>query len=435
LKDGILAQTISYADVTRVSTIEKGDRLEDAFHAYLCDQQERGSLVYDAYSSDLCKIYKKKGYYCAERKRDIVFDVVIELFRKGRDRPHSYVVFECKNHTRAIQERDVTDFSDKIGRLFQNAIKGVVVVSSSLQSGAENVARNRKMGIVKFAEHGLEVIADRKSRSPFESEFVRSQITRTEHRSKSLKFAAYFDGHFLSSIDQFLACIDLLHTTPNATKPLGDSAGVPYLTDEEIERSTSVLLQKTGYQSGPTDLERACSVLSINLTRTEQVVLDDDGSHILGSANFDRRSILVNDHKNKHRERFTVAHEIGHFCLNYDKFFRSETIVEQDLVLGEGAETRFFMDRLEHQANLFASALLLPEKSFRDRVSLLRKNWGIVDKGHGYIFVDDQPCNFEPYSQFVSDLSSFFDVSVQAIEVRLRKMGLLTDQRRNFKRK
>lgn len=419
--------------IARVNTTEKGDRLEDAFYAYLCDQQERGLLVFDAYSSNLCKVYKKKRYYCAERQRDVVFDVVIELFRKGRDLPHSYVVFECKNHTRAIQERDVTDFSDKIGRLFQNAIKGVVVVSSSLQSGAENVARSRKMGIVKFSEFGLEIIADRKSTPYVELEFVRSQITRTERHTKSLKFAAYYDGRFFSSIDQFLAHVDPLPVGQVAADPLSSVAKVGYISSEQIERSASARLREIFHKAGPTNLEAICSALSINLIRTEQIVVDEDGKQILGSANFDRRTILVNEHPNRHRERFTIAHEIGHFCLSHSKFFRSETLVEQDLLNEEGVEQQFNFDRLEHQANLFASALLLPEKDFRDHVDYLREKWGFVDKGHGYIFVDDQPWNLAPYIQFVSDLSSFFDVSAQAIEVRLRKMGLLTDRRKNFK--
>lgn len=418
-----------------MNTTEKGDRLEDAFHAYLCDQKERGLLVFDLYSPDLCKVYKKKRYYCVERKRDVVFDVVIELFRKGRDLPHSYVVFECKNHARAIQERDVTDFSDKIGRLFQNAIKGVVVVSSSLQSGAENVARSRKMGIVKFSEFGLEVIADRKSTSYVELEFVRSQITRTERHTKSLKFAAYYDGRFFCSVDQFLAHIDPFCVGQASADPLSSAATVKYIASEQIERTASALLRKISHKAGPTNLGEICSALSINLIRTEQISLDEDGRQILGSANFDRRSILVNEHLNRHRERFTIAHEIGHFCLDHSEFFRSETLVEQDLLNEEGVEGQFNFDRLEHQANLFASALVLPEQDFRDHVDYLRGKWGFVDKGHGYIFVDDQPWNLAPYIQFASDLSSFFDVSVQAIEVRLRKMRLLTDRRTSFKRK
>ncbi|MFT6489506.1 MAG: hypothetical protein ACJAXQ_000276 [Parvibaculaceae bacterium] len=43
-----------------MSTVEKGDKLEDEFYNYLQNQKELGSLVYDAYPAHLCNIYKKK---------------------------------------------------------------------------------------------------------------------------------------------------------------------------------------------------------------------------------------------------------------------------------------------------------------------------------------------------------------------------------------
>lgn len=142
-----------------MNTVEKGDRLEDDFFDYLRSQQEGGELVFGTYSPELCEIFKKKNYYCHERKRAINFDVVVELRRKGATKPHLFVVFECKNHEGSIQETAVTDLSDKIGRLFRDASKGVMVVSSRLQSSAENLAKSRNIGIVKFDAGGIEFVA------------------------------------------------------------------------------------------------------------------------------------------------------------------------------------------------------------------------------------------------------------------------------------
>lgn len=170
----------------RKSKRGNGSKLEDKFYDYLRDQQKRGSLVYDGYPSQLCEIHKKKKYYCRDREQVVEFDVVIEFYRQGSVDPRLYVVFEGKNHRSAIQERDVTDFSDKIGRIFKHACKGTIVVSSRLQSGAETLAKNRKMGIVKYDEHGLDVIADRKSGIYAENRFVKKQIFKTESHVKSL---------------------------------------------------------------------------------------------------------------------------------------------------------------------------------------------------------------------------------------------------------
>lgn len=54
-----------------MNTIEKGNKLEDWLYDYLLDQRDRGEPVFDVYSPDLCKLYKKKKYYCKVRDRDV----------------------------------------------------------------------------------------------------------------------------------------------------------------------------------------------------------------------------------------------------------------------------------------------------------------------------------------------------------------------------
>ncbi len=129
-----------------------------------------------------------------------------------------------------------------------------------------------------------------------------------------------------------------------------------------------------------------------------------------------------------------MGHEIGHFHLGHDKYLRSESVIEQDLIGYEGPREAFNYDRLEFQANIFASELLLPQRHFEERVKALRVLRGIEDRGHGFIFVDDQPCNYAPYTALLAELSVHFDVSQKAIEVKLNRMGWLRDVRHKAER-
>lgn len=217
-----------------MDTTAKGNRLEDAFYDYLLEQQRRGVLVYDSIPPDHCKILRKQKYYCKDRGADVEFDIVIELYRPGRPSPHSNTVFECKNYDGAIPEIYVADFSDKLSRLFRNAAKGVLVVSSRLQSGAENVARSRLLGIVKYDERGLEVVADRKGGLRLENNFLESQLFPSVRRSKSLKFSAYHDGRTYGSLDQLFKAVH-----PELFEDHRDdirTASVPFVTSEELKR-------------------------------------------------------------------------------------------------------------------------------------------------------------------------------------------------------
>lgn len=413
-----------------VSTIEKGDELENKFHQYLLAQQSRGDLVYGAYPADLCKIHNKKKYYCREREANVTFDVVVELYRQGGTSPHLHVVFECKNYEGAIPEDKVTDFSDKIGRIFQHAAKGVIVVSSRLQSGAENVAKKRKMGIVKYDEHGIETIAERKGGICVEKRFVETQIFKNQNSVKPLKFSAFHDGNFYGSIDQLLRGFDSSQSVAGDLTNDSVTVSVPYIRDEVIRGSAHKLLEKITYKDGVVDLNKICSNLNIDLQFINHSDQDEDGNSILGSVNFDQKSILIYSHDDKNRERFTIAHEIGHFYLRHDRYLRSESIVERDLTIRDEKESNFNYERLECQANIFAAYLILPKGMFLRKTEEYRRKLGIKNRGHGYIFVDDQPLNYGSYNQLLEYLSSYFEVSKQAIEIQYKKNGMLTDQRK-----
>ncbi|OHV79605.1 ImmA/IrrE family metallo-endopeptidase [Ensifer sp. LCM 4579] len=410
-----------------MNSTAQGNKLEDALFDYLIEQQERGDRVYGLYPSELCKIRKKPKYDCPQRMKPVEFDVVIEVYREGAETPHSHVVFECKNYKSGIPESRVTDFSDKMGRIFGHSVKGILVVSSRLQSGAENIARSRSMGIVKFSEAGADVVAERRHRYAVESAFVQSQIFEEGHRVKSLKFSAYFDGKFFSSMGQLLEYFE----QDSAEKLSGgsDRVSVPYMSLDDIRAFATDILEAVDYKAGHVDLAKVCAAMSIELKFSRKNVFDEDGALILGSANFDRNSIEINAHDNEFRERFTTGHEIGHFCLGHGRYLRSDTVIERDLLVDVEADS-FDFTRLELQANLFASEILLPDKVFQLAVAVGCERLKMRDIGFGYIYIDDMPWNYEPYNELISDLSQYFRVSKQATEIRLKKLGLVNDHRR-----
>ena len=397
-----------------MNTVEKGDRLEDQLYEFLLDQFRQDDLVFDVYPSALCEVYKKK-YFCAERGGDVEFDVVVEVRRKGRSQPHIFLVFECKNHGAPVQERDVTDFSDKVRRIFGHAGKGVIFSASRLQSGAESIARSRRLGIAKFDANGIDVVADRAIGPWAESGFLKAQLVDGPRLAKSLKFSAYSDGKYFCSPLQFLMSFDETCAKLVDRPAHNLSGGVPFVSEEAIETAVKRALSNIKYMDGEVDLKKVCDSLGVSLKHSDRKALDADGNLILGSINFDSGEIEVGKHDNRKCERFTVAHEIGHFCLNHGEYLRSETIVERDLFVTEDAEDTFNYERLEYQANIFGSLLLLPGFQFAQEVKLHRQRLNYIDKGFGYIFVDDQSCNLTPYIQLLSSLSDHFGASNQVV--------------------
>lgn len=412
-----------------MSSVEKGNQLEDAFHSFLCEQLDRGDLVYGVHAAQTCTIHKRKDYYCKVREADVNFDIVVEVTGKGREKPHSILVFECKNYKSAVPETAVTDFSHKLERIFGHSAKGVLVYSSRLKSGAEAVSRNTGIGLAKFDEHGLEIKADRRNTSFSESRFIERQFFENQERAKSLKFSSYFEGKYLSSVSHLLQQIDPNSAGKDTSNSAEESVRVPFLLDERLQDLAGKLLGEIGYEGGPVDLEKICSFLSLDLSFSDQTVFVSSGETILGSANFESREIKINPHDNTQRARFTLAHEIGHFFLGHEKYLRSESVLERDLFETVATSDQVNYVRIECQANIFASHLLLPQSHFEDKTIEFRNFLGFRNRGHGYIFVDDQDFNLALDYLLLDELSNYFDVSKEAIEIKIRQIGWLKDDR------
>lgn len=119
------------------------------------------------------------------------------------------------------------------------------------------------------------------------------------------------------------------------------------------------------------------------LNSTSWCEIDASGSIIVhGTKDFD---IYLSSSISYLRSRFTIAHEIGHYCLH--SLMGKQPI--KMLRLGTG--------RLEWEANWFAAAFLMPKVSFI--------------KAHGK-------------DSGTMSLSAQFDVSAEAIEIRKKSLGL-----------
>lgn len=107
--------------------------------------------------------------------------------------------------------------------------------------------------------------------------------------------------------------------------------------------------------------------------------------HVNGKGDF---TIYLPHATSSRRDRFTIAHELGHYFLH---FLHPE--VEAPASFGRGLR-----NLVETQANVFASSLLMPEKAFGDAYKRL---------------------NGDAYA-----LARIFEVSPAAVEVRAEVLGL-----------
>lgn len=141
--------------------------------------------------------------------------------------------------------------------------------------------------------------------------------------------------------------------------------------------------------------------------QTEAVSLGDNVSGLLvvekghGVIGYNVTQPLV-------RQRFTIAHEIGHFVLHASGDPTALFIDTHYLVYRRDAQSARGEDRREIEANRFAAALLMP-------TTLLQ------------IETQKQPLDFGD-EEMLTALASKFQVSTQAMSIRLSNLGFIIGQ-------
>jgi Zn-dependent peptidase ImmA (M78 family) len=117
-----------------------------------------------------------------------------------------------------------------------------------------------------------------------------------------------------------------------------------------------------------------------------------------------RKVIGVNASHARTRQRFTIAHELGHLLLHESRAMIVDThVYRRDEVSSMGTE------REEREANRFAAELLMPADLIIAEAEAL---------------VDEQPS--VTARRLVEQLAVRFDVSAQAMEIRLGNLGILS---------
>lgn len=127
-----------------MNTVKKGDEFEEKCH----------SLIFKAINNyDLsilpahCQVFKKKKYFSEKRKKDIIFDLSIEVKSPNSKRPTLLFIIECKDYaTKSIPVDDLEEFDSKIDGIKGVQTKGVFISSKSFQSGSIDIAET--MGIL-----------------------------------------------------------------------------------------------------------------------------------------------------------------------------------------------------------------------------------------------------------------------------------------------
>ncbi len=129
---------------------------------------------------------------------------------------------------------------------------------------------------------------------------------------------------------------------------------------QAIERKAGELLKRLRKGTPPIDVERIAQSLGARVL--EYPEWDDDLSAVLAWMHNDQPVIIVNADHHEHRQRFSIAHEIGHLVLHAGKAACHDSFVNERPGFRRGPEASTGESDIEVEANQFAAVLLMPRQ-------------------------------------------------------------------------
>lgn len=175
--------------------------------------------------------------------------------------------------------------------------------------------------------------------------------------------------------------------------------GMDKMERERIESLAYELLEELNYSlENPVDVIEVAKKMDIAVGTAELedgvdgfLLIDNDDCNLLGSGK--NKVIGVNAKRKFNEKRFIIAHEIGHYKLNYNN--------EKQFAFRESAHGR---NREENDVDFFAACLLMP------KAAVIRASSEIKDKNI------IEMCKF---------LANKFNVPVESMIRRLQEVEII----------
>jgi Zn-dependent peptidase ImmA (M78 family) len=149
------------------------------------------------------------------------------------------------------------------------------------------------------------------------------------------------------------------------------------MSKAEIEASN--LLEDLGFHDVPVIPEEICNAMSSSAYKItfEEKAMNSEEFHGMSLGSPRGAVILVNSNiKNRHRKRFTAAHEIGHVHLHVQTNEKSDfQCTAKDISSGTGSNNNF-----EKEANEFASSLLMPASIISPKIQKSDLSWALIEE-------------------------------------------------------
>lgn len=168
--------------------MSKGAAYEQDLADMVEEELNQGNLGVDL---NLARVIRKPKYFSRDRKKDIVFDVSMEVFRKAMADPYWIWIWECKNYSHPVPVHDVEEFHAKLSQVGADRTKGTMITPLGFDPGGVEFARSKGIGLWRWIPQSSVVSLMEDSYGPDDSDIIRALTTP---ETDGFRFYGFFYG-------------------------------------------------------------------------------------------------------------------------------------------------------------------------------------------------------------------------------------------------
>lgn len=405
------------------TSVQKGDSFEKKAYDLLKEMLENNELFVSGKKS---KIIRGKAYPSKDTPNNVVIDISIETYLENATNYSILTVIECKNLNRKVAIDDIRELNSKLNEIGEHNTKGILISNNLFQEGAYNYAVSKKIGLIQLTSNNkLDWINYRKEKldKRIDSNELFVQFTSDDCAVRE-KFIANINNIAINNLADLLLECKIIDFYRHNEKYIN----IPFVKEERIEEIITRLKKHDVYNGKKLDTNKLCDFLSTvyPISFDFKTTLQDN---LLGKIEFEPLKISISNNiiSDENRWRFTLAHEIGHLILHYKLF--KDRLIEKTDTESSISFRHFITDitsrRIELQANIFASHLLLPFATLR---SVVIDYFNERNIKKGFLYLDKQQGNKELVFTLLYKISLEFGVSLEVAKIRLVTLKLLQDE-------
>lgn len=403
----------------KINTTKTGDDFENRSFEIINRVIQSGQL---GSTAEYLRIFRKKGYYSHIRKKEIIFDLTIEVWPPGADRYVLLYVIECKSYKTRVPVNKVEDFHSKLTGLINVNIKGIFISNSPIQQGGYNHAESVGMMVIQGESvDNYKIVLHKSNRN-----LKNATLPILKHSINKDLLAGIgnleieIDNKIKSAFEQIYNEERVSYNIDKLSKK-----DIEFIANEELDIFNSRVLTEGFLYDFKSLIFYVKNKYRLNIDYASS-------KELLGSCDIKNNRIILNSSiRGSKRELFVFAHELGHYLLHQKLSIGQEPYDNFDDSKYSFSTNRHELKNPRHwiewQANYFACSFILPEIPFRARVWHEQISLGLPK---GSIYLDDQEKNITNFMRLVDRLSYLQNVSKTTIIYRLKELELINDKSR-----